>query len=312
LLPTKPGPIRIDRFLDKKFKGVRTIWETLDPGVLGYTEFGPSGVTAFHIAPATGDLLLQEDRRINAALWGTYRDAKAIAQFKRLFPQPLNSVADQREWKFKEGLDLRNIVEERKKGDEAEELEYVKELENLKLLNVESMSGGFYMTVPPDALAPIAKNDRYVRKRGGKAGLAVARAPHLFWSITSAAYSDLDFVLPNPQVALSAPRGDADYLRALSAYLNSSFGQYLLFFECASWGNDRSKFAKNDAAPVHIPNFSDQQITELASLHRQLADLHAQDPQGSLFKEGDEKKKVLAPEIRVRLTNEVAKNSENT
>ena len=66
-LPTKLGPIRIDRFIDTKFN-VPIIWETLDQGVLGYTEFGPSGVKSVHITPATGDLFVQEDRRINATL----------------------------------------------------------------------------------------------------------------------------------------------------------------------------------------------------------------------------------------------------
>lgn len=67
LLPTKPGPIRIDRFIDKKFQ-VPIVWEPLETGVLGYTKFGPSGVQSIHIAPATGDLYVQEDRRTNATL----------------------------------------------------------------------------------------------------------------------------------------------------------------------------------------------------------------------------------------------------
>ena len=42
LLPTAPGPIRIDRFLEKRFR-VCPVYEDLPAGLLGYTEFGPQG-----------------------------------------------------------------------------------------------------------------------------------------------------------------------------------------------------------------------------------------------------------------------------
>jgi hypothetical protein len=69
LLPTKPGPIRIERFIEKKF-GVQVIHETLEPGMLGATLFGPKGIEAVYIAPLTGEsqLWVQEDRRVNSTL----------------------------------------------------------------------------------------------------------------------------------------------------------------------------------------------------------------------------------------------------
>src|SRR5216684_9080774 len=67
LLPSKPGPVRIDRFIEKKFD-VQIIYESLDKGVLGFTEFSPKGVEAVHIAEPTGDLYVQEDRRLNSTL----------------------------------------------------------------------------------------------------------------------------------------------------------------------------------------------------------------------------------------------------
>ena len=42
LLPASPGPIRIDRFLEKRFR-VCPVYEDLPAGLLGYTEFGPQG-----------------------------------------------------------------------------------------------------------------------------------------------------------------------------------------------------------------------------------------------------------------------------
>ena len=49
LLPTSPGPIRIDRFIEKRF-GVTPVYEDLDGGVLGFTEFGPGGVQSVVVA----------------------------------------------------------------------------------------------------------------------------------------------------------------------------------------------------------------------------------------------------------------------
>jgi hypothetical protein len=69
LLPTKPSPIRIERFIEKKF-GVQVIHEPLEEGVLGFTVFSSEGIEAVHIAPLTGksQLWVQEDRRINSTL----------------------------------------------------------------------------------------------------------------------------------------------------------------------------------------------------------------------------------------------------
>ncbi len=43
LYPEKPGPVRIDRFIEKRF-GVPPAYEELPKGLLGYTRFGPRGV----------------------------------------------------------------------------------------------------------------------------------------------------------------------------------------------------------------------------------------------------------------------------
>ena len=51
LLPSSPSPIRIDRFIEKRFT-VTPIYEDLDKGVLGFTEFGPKGVQSVVVARA--------------------------------------------------------------------------------------------------------------------------------------------------------------------------------------------------------------------------------------------------------------------
>ena len=42
LYPEKPGPVRIERFLEKKFS-ISPEYDALPEGVLGFTKFGPSG-----------------------------------------------------------------------------------------------------------------------------------------------------------------------------------------------------------------------------------------------------------------------------
>ncbi len=68
LFPAEPQPIRIDRFIEKRFK-VAPQYEDLPDRVLGYTKFGTKGVQEIGISKA----LVEEDskvseRRINSTL----------------------------------------------------------------------------------------------------------------------------------------------------------------------------------------------------------------------------------------------------
>lgn len=51
LLPSSPEAIRIERFVEKRF-GVSPSYDDLPDGVLGFTEFGTSGVTAVVLSRA--------------------------------------------------------------------------------------------------------------------------------------------------------------------------------------------------------------------------------------------------------------------
>jgi hypothetical protein len=54
LLPTAPSPIRIERFIEKRFK-ISPVYEDLPEGVLGYSRFGPKGVEAIVVSRALAD-----------------------------------------------------------------------------------------------------------------------------------------------------------------------------------------------------------------------------------------------------------------
>jgi hypothetical protein len=68
LLPSKPEPIRIDRFIEKRF-GVTHSYEDLPEAVLGFTRFGPKGVEAVIVSTKLeeGDSAVAE-RRVRSTL----------------------------------------------------------------------------------------------------------------------------------------------------------------------------------------------------------------------------------------------------
>ncbi len=54
LYPNEPGPVRIDRFIEKRFK-VQPSYSDLPRGVLGFTRFGPSGVEEIVVSKSLDD-----------------------------------------------------------------------------------------------------------------------------------------------------------------------------------------------------------------------------------------------------------------
>lgn len=54
LLPASPGPVRIERFIEKRFQIVAN-YEDLDSGILGFTRFGRDGVAELVVARALAE-----------------------------------------------------------------------------------------------------------------------------------------------------------------------------------------------------------------------------------------------------------------
>lgn len=68
LYPEKPGPVRIDRFIKKRFN-VEPQYADLQDGVLGYTAFGPRGVEAIFVSRALAEEgTAPAERRVNSTL----------------------------------------------------------------------------------------------------------------------------------------------------------------------------------------------------------------------------------------------------
>jgi len=68
LFPSSPSPIRIERYIEKRF-GVTPDYEDLPEGTLGYTEFGAHGVNSITISKKlTEENTKVAERRINSTL----------------------------------------------------------------------------------------------------------------------------------------------------------------------------------------------------------------------------------------------------
>lgn len=68
LFPASPSPIRIDRFIEKRFQ-IQPTYAPLPQGILGFTRFGPNGVEEIVISQAFDDEGSQvAERRLRTTL----------------------------------------------------------------------------------------------------------------------------------------------------------------------------------------------------------------------------------------------------
>jgi hypothetical protein len=203
------------------------------------------------------------------ALWGSYRDKKALKKVRKLFKGNLEALIQDKGWHLCQGLQMGD-GSAWNDGDK-DSIEYVPELKGRKRFNADLMiDSKRRFSIPNNALQEIPVEGLYIRKRSGKAGLKVAPAPHIIISTSYCVYSDEYFVIPHPKVGMSAGEDNADYLRAISVLLNSSILSYYLFFQSSSWGVDRNLVSPKDIKSIPIPIMSAMQISELSSLQKEL------------------------------------------
>ncbi len=208
------------------------------------------------------------------ALWGTYRDKRAIARLRKFFPQTLGQFCKdkaQHGWHLHEGSQLRNGMIEHN-----ETLEYRPELVDKVRLNTTVLNKSEYrFSIPNNALEDIPREECFIRTQGGSKGLLVSEPPHIImnagWKYSI--YSDTYFVIKPRQIGLSAPYADADQLRALSVFLSSSLVKYYLFFQVPQWGIERDVVTLNTVKSIPIPAFTSEQVEQLAILQKKLVSI---------------------------------------
>lgn len=219
------------------------------------------------------------------ALWGTRQDERAIERIRHLMPTTLEEFCARKGWGKKlpqQGAELRDGTEQ----SEAKLKDILNPLEQLvhakvfstHLFNIEPRCR---FSIPEGAL--IDNDKRFIREKGGEAGLRVNSAPHIIiskgWDFII--YSDEDFIIPPQQMGIAAPKknGNDDCLRALSVYLSSSLVTYYLFFQVPEWGifRQRESVVVSEVRKIPTPNLTTDQITELANLQKWLARQEKQD-----------------------------------
>ena len=259
------------------------------------------------------------------ALWGTFQDKRAIETIETLLPSTLEDFCKKRNWPSpSEGVQLRN------KQEATEDLQDLDELKGKTEFQRETMTETlFRFSVPSHVLTPISDEMCAIRRRGGMQGLTLTQAPHIVISPSWGSFvtfSDIDFLIPPRVIGIAGPQEDADTLRALSLYLNSSLVSYYLFFHVPEWGvfKNARYITLKELKKVPMPDFHSRQVKELASLHQQLvveeqqhifdAIAKVRNPQMPLFSTGDELSgdvsipellSMMSKEQRVQVENEV-------
>lgn len=201
------------------------------------------------------------------ALWGNIRDRRVLERLRRILPTTLEALSEKRGWHLNLGVQLRSSG-----GTEHDPNQLVEELAGLPVLDPKRMATSSHrMTIPSNWLV---ENEfgLFVRKRGGFGGVRLTKHPHLFLWNEFAAYSDEDLIFRHPKIGVSTPKSDSNWLRAISVLWSSSITPYVLFLELsAGWGISRSTIDLNDAKQMPLPEFTDVQVSDLASFHRSMA-----------------------------------------
>lgn len=214
--------------------------------------------TVSHDDAETGEAMVWK-----LALWGSYRDKRAIKRLAGLFKTTLGEIIQEKGWIIHEGLKLSDG-----KIDP--------EIQGKKCLNVKAVNqSGWRFAITDDLLQQIPYNKGSITKRHGRAPLKVASPPHIVIDDSYNIYSDKEFIIPAPQVGIAGSDDDADYLRAVSIFLNSSISQYYLFFQSPSWGVDRTAVYPKDIKKIPFPIVSQTQIAQLAMLQREFENLES-------------------------------------
>lgn len=204
------------------------------------------------------------------ALWGTFQDKKAIKRIEAIFPFTIGTLCTRKNWYFSQGAELRD-----KRKFAAHTLDDIDDLKGEKRFQREKMTDAlFRFSVPSDVLSDIPDEMCAIRK-GRVRGLSHRQAPHIVISPSWGSYvtfSDVDFIIPPRVIGIAGPQEDADKLRALSLYLNSSLVSYYLFFHVPEWGVSRNAryITLSELRKVPVPDFSSEQVEELVTLHRSL------------------------------------------
>lgn len=208
------------------------------------------------------------------ALWGNYEEERTLNRIHNTYIQTVGKLCDEKNWHLSKGLELRNRGETEESILPLDNSLFKNLNQNLVELNANKLAKlDVKFHIPSSALKVVPQNKRYYRKRGGDSGIALIQSPHLVVNAEHSIYSDKNFIIAGGQTGISAPKKDSDYLKAVSIYLASNLGRFLLFFESTDWGIDRRTISPKAVRNTSFPDLSEEQITKLAELQATLAQM---------------------------------------
>ena len=202
-----------------------------------------------------------------AAMWGTRRDQQLIERVRERCAA-FGTFASRHCLAVRQGLPLRT-------ADAEEEVEFEEELQGKCRVEFERLRDckrifGF----PRDAIVPIPDSMCYLRKRSGKAGLAIFRGPHIVVdsALRFAVYSDEYLAVPPKPIGIAGGPEEEDVLRALSLYLSSDFAAYYLFMTSPEWGvrSPRGTLRSLRGLPVPLDRLTARETAQWTRLHRSI------------------------------------------
>jgi hypothetical protein len=251
------------------------------------------------------------------AMWGTHRDRKLLDIVSKNNPT-LEEYLSDRNIHISEGSQLRDLRELREQGkiktkDEEEafykEHEYYRTLVGKGKIDQDKLKATLHrqkiaLQFPAEASKKIGKDEAYLRKRGGQAGLTVGEPPHIIISASRSyiLYSG-DYVFVSPrQIGISGELNQSDLLKALTLYLNSDFIRYQQWLTSASWGVERDRVNLDSLKQIPVPfaRLSNEDYCELAHLFDEIVKAEKREQEshendGMLF--SNSKKKSSLPSL---------------
>jgi methylase of polypeptide subunit release factors len=206
-----------------------------------------------------------ESRSINiwkVALWGTSYDYILLQNLTN-YPS-LQEIIDQRGWYSKGGFN--------RTGPKQGKL--CKWLDNAHFLDAKDFTR---YGIDTERLKILPEGDRYYRggdERRFKAPLVLFKRGQT-QRRPSAAYLNMDCAYTDAITGIAGPKSDQNFLKSLTALLNSEIAQYYLFLTSASWGVEREEVKAGELRTLPFPflDVSTEKINAIALLVDKLADL---------------------------------------
>ena len=199
------------------------------------------------------------------ALWGSFQDRRSLRRLSRVLPRTLGEIVNEKGWLMCSGPHIKA-----RKGSSKGTFIPASELKDRRIFETNLVSTKF--SVAEDELPLLESERQFIEKRKGPKGLRLIVAPHLLISAEVAIYSDRDFVIPAPKVGIAVPQKDAEHLKAIALYLNSSVARYAHFFNSALWGIYIGTVNPENVGAIPCADLTPEQIKKMSSAYDAFAE----------------------------------------